>query len=234
MLPSIEALLRLQERDLRLQNLRKQLERIPREQEQAQTRLAQHQQAVEDARAAVNANEIAIKNVELDIGTRRQTVARLKQQQFETRKNEEYRALGTEVTRYSAEIDELETKELELMEVGDTLRATLAQAEAAHAATKKGVDEEVDALEARSKTFSAQIAELEKERADLAAGIDEDLLSLYDRLLKLRGAPVVVPVSSARQCTGCHVRVTPATMVRVQGGQELVNCENCGRILFPE
>ncbi len=231
--PDIDALLQLQQRDLRLQELRKELERIPREQEQARGRLAQNQRAVDDAKAAVQANEVAIKNLELDVGTRTETIARLRRQQFETRKNEEFQALSHEVTRYSNEVDGLETKELELMEQGDRLRSALAEAEAAHAATERGVDEEIGTLDQRSRIFTTEVEGLDAERADLAGGFDEEILSLYDRLLKLRGAPVVVPISPTRQCEGCHVRATPATMVRVQGGQELVNCENCGRILYP-
>lgn len=232
--PDIVGLLTLQERDLRLQELRKELDRIPREQEMAQSRLAQHQKAVLSAKSALQENEIAIKNVELDIGTRKETVSRLKTQQFETRKNEEYQALGTEVVRYTAEVDTLETKELELMELGDTLRSKLAEAEAALAITKGGVDEEVATLQKRSENFSREAESLEGERKQLLVGMEESIISIYDRLLKLRGAPVVVQITGERQCLGCHVKATPTTMVRVQTGKELVNCENCGRILYPE
>ena len=233
MLPDTDSLMKLQERDLRLQELRKELERIPKEQELARARLAQNEQAVAKAKSGIQENQVAIDQVELDVATRKETIARLKTQQFETRKNEEYRALGHEVERYSNEVDGLETRELELMEKADELKAHLAEAESAYATTKGGVDEEIAALETRSSAFREESDRLEVERTELAGGIDEDLLSLYDRLLKLRGAPVVVPVSSSRQCEGCHVRVTPATMVRVQGRQELVQCENCGRILYP-
>ncbi|NIP98060.1 MAG: hypothetical protein GWO24_33395, partial [Akkermansiaceae bacterium] len=160
MKPDIDALLKLQQRDLRLQELRKELERIPKERELALGRLAQHEQAVEEAKAAVNENEVAIKNLELDVATRKETIARLKNQQFETRKNEEYQALGHEVTRYSDEVDGLETRELELMERGDQLRSALAGAEAAHATNKAGVDEEIAALEKRAGNFSAEAQEL--------------------------------------------------------------------------
>ncbi len=234
MFPEIVPLLQVQERDLRLQELRTQLERIPKEQEQARTRLAHNQAAVDSAKAALQENEVAIKNLELDIGTRKETIDRLKRQQFETRKNEEYRALGTEVTRYAGEVDGLETRELELMEESDRLRAVLGEAEDALAKTQAGVDEEIGVLEKRAADFRAECAELEEARGGLVSAIGENLLSLYDRLLKLRGAPVVVQASPTRQCEGCHVRVTPATFVRVQGGQELVQCENCGRILFTE
>ena len=52
--PDIVGLLTLQERDQRLQELRKELERIPREQDLARERLATHQQAVEEAKASTS------------------------------------------------------------------------------------------------------------------------------------------------------------------------------------
>lgn len=232
-MPDIVGLLKIQERDLRLQNLRKELERIPRDQDMARTRLAANEKAVEDARTQLKENEVAIKNVELDVGTRKETIARLKNQQFETRKNEEYQALGHEVTRYANEIDGLETQELELMERGDEFRQILEEAEAAYNVTKGGVDEEIAALQGRMDNFIKEVEGLEAERTELAAAIDEDLLDLYDRILKLRGAPVVVQISPERQCLGCHVRVTPATLSRAVAATELVNCENCSRILYP-
>lgn len=232
--PDIVGLLTLQERDQRLQELRKQLERIPREQDLARERLAAHQQAVDDAKAVLQENEITIKGVELDVGTRKESIARLKQQQFETRKNEEYRALGVKASHYSDEIDGLETRELELMERGDQLRSTLAEAEAAYSTTRGGVDEEVATLQKRADNFSREAESLEGERKQLLVGMDDSMISIYERLLKLRGAPVVVQITGERQCLGCHVKATPTTMVRVQAGKELVNCENCGRILYPQ
>ncbi len=232
--PDIVGLLKLQERDLRLGELRKELARIPREQEQAQSRLANNQQAVSTSKTALQENEVAIKNVELDIGTRRETISRLKKQQFETRKNTEYQALGTEVVRYAGDIDALETKELELMEKADERRKVLIKAETALASTKAGVDEEVAILTKRTENFTKEAGILEIERTDLLVGLEEDQLSIYERLLKQRGAPVVVQITSERQCSGCHVKATPATMVKVFNGHELVNCENCGRILYPQ
>ena len=229
-----EHLLILQDRDLRLRDIKNQLERIPRDMEQAAERLAQTKAAAEAAKLAVQENEVAIKNVELDIGTRRETINRLKNQQFETRKNEEYQALGHEVTRYVKEVDGLETTELELMEKADQLRGALAEVEQSLAKLQKGVDEEIAMLQQRQATLEAEKAEVQEKRDAEIAKIDEDLASLYDRLLASRGAPVVVALTPAAQCQGCHVKAISSVAVRVQGGKELVQCENCGRILFPE
>lgn len=234
MQPDFEHLLILQDRDLRLRDIHLQLERIPRDKEQASERLAQTKTATAAAKLAVQENEVAIKNVELDIGTRRETINRLKKQQFETRKNEEYQALGQEVIRYGKEVDALETTELELMEKADQLRGVLAELEDALGKLQKGVDEEIAALNQRQATMEAEKVEVQAKRDAEIAKLDEDLASLYDRLLASRGAPVVVALTPVAQCQGCHVKAISSVAVRVQGGKELVQCENCGRILYPE
>ena len=76
----------------------------------AKSRLADDETAVANALAAVREVELKIKNLELDAQTRRNSIERLKQQQFETRKNEEFQALGHEVTRYEKEVRSLEDK----------------------------------------------------------------------------------------------------------------------------
>ncbi|HBE98078.1 MAG TPA: hypothetical protein DDW68_13005, partial [Verrucomicrobiales bacterium] len=127
----VQQLLSLQEIDQTIQSLNKELVKIPQQQEVAKERLANDTAAVAAAKKAYQENEVAIKNVELDIGTRKDTVTKLKNQQFETKKNEEYTRLGSEVTRYEEQIDEFETQELELMEVADERKSDITRAEEA-------------------------------------------------------------------------------------------------------
>ena len=60
----------------------------------------------------------------------------------------------------------------------------------------------------------------------------KSVIELYNRLLKARGTNAVVSLSESGQCAGCHVKVTPATLIKVNADKEIVQCENCGRILF--
>jgi predicted nucleic acid-binding Zn-ribbon protein len=75
------------------------------------------------------------------------------------------------------------------------------------------------------------LAELTAERTQLANGIDEDLLSRFDRLFASKGDAAVVALEH-EVCTGCHMKVTTQTAHRVKGGKEIVSCEQCGRILY--
>lgn len=233
MTPNIQALLVLQDRDRRLRALAEDLDRVPKDEARAKERLAGDEAAVKKAKEELMANEVEIKKVELDVGTRKTTIARLKVQQFETRKNDEYQALGHEIVRYEKDVDGLETKELELMERADSLRGTLSQAEQSLAKTKGLVDEDLSTLAERRKRLSGEAAEVKVERERLAAAAPESLMPLYERLLKTKNGVAVVPVSAGK-CSGCHIKLVASTLVKVNSGTEGVQCESCGRLLYAE
>ncbi len=222
----------VQDRDRRLMELQKRIDGLPAEESRAKGRLAGDEKAVADAKAALQRNAVDTKNLELDIETRRTTIGRLKQQQFETRKNEEFRALGHEVERYEGEIDGLETKQLELMEQADALRSTLDDAEAALAKSRTVVEEDLAAITSRRGNLEAEIEESRQLREEAVAKIDDELHGLYDRLMKKKNGLAVAQVQQG-QCGGCHVKLIPATLIKVTGGTEVTQCENCGRILYP-
>ncbi|MBT8036131.1 MAG: hypothetical protein KJO21_01185 [Verrucomicrobiae bacterium] len=230
MLAEIESLLVLQDRDQHVLRLNDDLKRIPEDKERAKERLANDLAAVANAKKAIQENEVAIKNVELDIGTRKNTLNRLKVQQYETKKNEEFTALGNEIVRYNEEVDAFETTELELMENADALRAVHQKAEDALAITQSMVDEEITQLDQRAGECQKQYDEVKADRDSLASGIEEELLSLYNRLMTSKGGDAIVSAANS-QCHGCHMKLVPATMIKVKADKEVAQCENCGRIL---
>lgn len=231
MLAEIKSLLVLQDRDQRILKLKSDTKQIPADKERAQQRLASDTAKVADAKKATQENEMAIKTLELDIGTRKNSLERMKTQQFETKKNEEFTALGNEIKRYSEEIDDYETSELELMEKADELRALQKKMEAALTLTQGTVTEEITTLDQRAIECKKQLEEVQTARKPIAEAIDKDLVELYERLMKSKGGDAIVEASN-NQCTGCHMKLVPATMIQVQAKKEVTQCENCGRILY--
>lgn len=233
MLEEVRALLILQDRDRRLLTIAEDLEKMPRDEARAKTKLADDEAAVKNAHEAVVEGEVALKRLELDAQTRRTTIERLKSQQFETRKNDEYQALGHEITRYEKEVDELETKELEAMEVIDASRAKQKDAETALAQTSALVQEDLAAIAQRQEHMLAEQVELKTERESLASKVSEDLLPLYARLMKSKAGLAIAAMHEAK-CEGCHMKLIPSTVVAVQTAKEIARCEDCGRILYAE
>lgn len=233
MLEDVRALLVLQDRDRRLLSLAKDLEKLPQDEARAQGKLAADLKAVQAANDALVECELQLKRIELDVGARKTTIQRLKVQQFETRKNDEYQALGNEVIRYEKEVDELETKELELMEKIDQLRAAHKEAEAKRSKTQNLVDEDLASIRQRAERIKQDQAELNAEREQLAAAIPDSILPLYQRLMKTKDGLAVAPMHEGK-CGGCHMKLIASTVVAVQTGKELARCEDCGRILYAE
>ncbi|MCB1227173.1 MAG: hypothetical protein KDK99_15245 [Verrucomicrobiales bacterium] len=231
MLPIIPKLLQIQDRDQRLRQLRKDLANLPKQRAMAESQLHGDRTAVEKAEAGVREIEVAIKAVELDVGTRRNTIQRLEQQQFETRKNDEFRALGTEITRYKKEISDLEDKELEQMVKLDEAKARLDEARGKLGGTQTRVDEELKMLEVRAENEAARVQELEAERATLAEPLQGPDLTLYDRIFQKKGDAAVVPLSGDK-CAGCHMKVVTGTVQALKQMETLTQCDSCGRILY--
>jgi uncharacterized protein len=233
MLDEVRALLILQDRDRRLMTITKELGKIPTDEARAKAKLAGDETAVAKAREAMLQAELQVKKIEMDAETRRTTIKRLKLQQFETRKNEEYQALGHEVIRYEKDLDGMETKELEAMEEVDRFRGLLREAEAAYAKTQTLIAEDLALLGERRQRLEADQAELIAEREILASKAPEELLPLYERLMRSKDGVAISPMNDGR-CGGCHMRLIPSTAIKVQAESEMVRCEDCGRILYQD
>ena len=231
MLPEITKLLQLQERDQRIRKLQKELKDIPKHEAAAKTQLAGDQAAVETASQNVKEIEVKIKGLELDIQTRQNSIKRLQDQQFETRKNDEFRALGHEIERYQKDVSGIEDKELEQMEKLETSRTVLKEAQARLAATQGQVDEELKVLGERAEGVKKRLAELESERRDLAGPIEPTALALYDRLFTKKPDAAVVPLENGI-CGGCHMKVVLGTIQELRSSQQPTQCDSCGRILY--
>ena len=227
----LEQLLILQDREQKIRQIRTEIETVPLRRKSLEAQLAESKASVETLKQRVRQAEVDRKKLELDVGTRAESVSRLKTQQYQTRKNDEFQAIGHEIERYENEIRRIEDDELELMVLADKIKADLAAEETKAAATRDSIARQTADLDEKSKALESQLQGLTTERSNLATKIDEDLLARFERLFKSKGDAVVVAIEHG-VCTGCHMKVTTATAAGVKAGKEIVNCENCGRILY--
>ena len=227
----LEQLLVLQDRQQKIRQVQAEIKTVPLERSHLESQLAASAAGVDALKQKTRHLEVERKKLELDVGTRAETISRLKTQQYQTRKNDEFQAIGHEIDRYENEIRKLEDQELELMIEADKLKGEIGVAEEKARTTKESVSRQLNDLEAKSKALESQQQELAKDREALASQIDDDLLNRFERLFNSKGDAAVVAIEHG-VCTGCHMKVTIATTSRVKAGREIVSCENCGRILY--
>jgi predicted nucleic acid-binding Zn-ribbon protein len=231
MLPEIERLLVLQDRDRKIRALQQEVKIAPLERKELETKLAAANAGLDAAKLKSKENEVERKKLEVDVQIRRDQIAKFNAQKFQTRKNEEFQAFNNEIKRFEEEIEKIEDKELDLMENADKLKAVVAEADQNAQTMRASAQRQLTDLDAKASAVTAQLADLEKERTGFAAALDEELVDTYERLFKNKGEAVVALDHDV--CTGCHMKVIAQTSVLVRGRKSVVHCENCGRILYP-
>ena len=230
MLPEIEKLLVLQDRDRTIRTLKLELQVAPLERRESEEKLAATNAQLDAAKQKAREIEVERKKLENEAQAKRDSIAKFQTQKFQTRKNEEFQALNNEITRYEGDIRSLEDRELGFMDDAEKMKAAVTVAEQQAKAVKGQVERQLADIAAKIDAVSAQLKDLETERANLAVGLDEDLLDTFTRLFANKGE-AVVPLEH-ETCMGCHMKVTTQTVVKVKGQREIVHCEQCGRILY--
>jgi len=87
--------------------------------------------------------------------------------------------------------------------------------------------EEFDQAQAE---YTTQIEQLRKECEEAAKNIEPSVLSRYKAVKKTRTPPIARVNGS--QCSGCNMELAAVTMRHARSENEIVECENCGRILY--
>jgi predicted nucleic acid-binding Zn-ribbon protein len=108
------------------------------------------------------------------------------------------------------------------------IRSKVAQARTQYNNLKEGYD----------KTFAEQSGKLnglKQKRERAGKGIDEALLKRYESIKKqYTQQPVPQPMAKllGDQCGGCNMSLPAVVLKRVKDDENVVECENCGRILY--
>jgi predicted nucleic acid-binding Zn-ribbon protein len=231
MFEMIEKLLILQDRDKQIQRVKAELAHIEPERQMLKNKASGAQTGLDNAKHRVKELESRRKDLELEVQSKKQLIEKYANQQLQTRKNEEYRALAHEIEMCKEAIFKIEDQEIELMEKGEAAQKDVANATRLAADAKKLVDDQVTQLTDREQNLKKDLAELLANREELAGAVDEIARARYERLVKSKGDNVVVGVQHG-VCGGCHMRLPAQIIVSCQGQQELVSCTNCGRILY--
>jgi predicted nucleic acid-binding Zn-ribbon protein len=229
---ALKNLLVLQDRDRRMRDLQRQLEALPRERTALEARIQERGTALQQHRLEAQRIETQRKELDLEVQSHKQQIAKYRQQQLQTRKNDEYAALGHEIERAEKRIVAIEDRELELMEKFDAAQKAVASEAAQVSEFEKAVRAQIGDVERKLQAVQSQIAETEAERDAARAAVPPDILKRYQRILDHRGDAALVPLVHGTTCGGCHMKVTSQTALDAKAARGLVACENCGRLLY--
>jgi predicted nucleic acid-binding Zn-ribbon protein len=136
--------------------------------------------------------------------------------------------MSEEVQHMKTRFAEQEDAQLQLMEDAEAADEAVREAAASLEEVRKLSAGEEPEMKEELDAWRSELAEVEAERDAIWAQVPPAAQSAYSRT---RVQPAVARVV-VNQCAACHVTVTTSGMQLLRrGSDDLVRCENCGRIL---
>ncbi|SJZ71844.1 zinc ribbon domain-containing protein [Selenihalanaerobacter shriftii] len=83
----------------------------------------------------------------------------------------------------------------------------------------------------RQIKLNEELEEVKKVRDKLNNDLDDTLIAKYNRLKEKKAGLVVVELNDG-YCMGCRVGLSTKNAEAVKNSNEMIKCENCGRILY--
>lgn len=145
--------------------------------------------------------------------------------------NKEYQAVLKEIEETDKAIQEKEDNVLRYLEEMETLQGALSENEEQLSAIEKRIAREIRTIEDEVASANKRLSETDRQRQEIASGVDKAILAKYERLKHTRGGVAVVCVDNAT-CSGCHMNIPPQMYNELQQQDSLKFCPNCERIIY--
>ena len=229
----------------KLQNLYE-LQRIDTEIDKIKTLRGELPLEVQDLEDEIAGLETRIENLKVELGeldktssTRKmdikkaeESIKKYSEQLDNVRNNREYDALSKEIEFQKLEI------ELQEKRIREASKAK-AEKDALMEESKKRYEDKVSDLEAKKGELNDIINEthkdeetLETKSKELAATIDERLLTAYRRIRSNARNGLAVVTVDRDACGGCFNKIPPQRQLDIRSRKKIIVCEYCGRILI--
>ncbi|WP_457256661.1 zinc ribbon domain-containing protein [Pedococcus sp. P5_B7] len=141
-------------------------------------------------------------------------------------------AIQHELTSLLRRQSELEDVELEVMERAEDAESAVTQLDAERATLTEQLTAAQEARDAALADLEAEAVKVAAPRADIVAGVGDDLVALYEKIRAQSGGLGAAPLRQ-RRCGGCQLELNNVDMNRIKAAaaDELLRCEECRRIL---
>ena len=228
--PDLEKLIALQQADTEVARLREEIASLPGRVTTIEAKLAGTRAQIEKAQQGLAATQAARRKLETGIQDHRGKISKYREQSLAVKTNEQYKALLHEIEFAEQQVRSAEDGILEGMVDSEAREAALQAAEAELKAETAEIETEKAEARARTTEDERLLAEQNAQREALRAGIADDVLAHYDRVLHAR--KTAVAEGRAQKCTACNVLLRPQTYNEIRSNEQIVTCDSCGRILY--
>ncbi len=228
----LEKLIALQNLDTTIRKLEKDLEAIPQRRAEIEGEFDQRAfeiRALESRRDEARHTRTRLENEVVEQRTRAE---RAERNLISSKKQDEYTAAIREADAARKQISTLETQILEQMESLDKAEAALNERADEIATLNSDREARLKAFDELTQQQSRQLATARADREQVFASLPKAMSTMYSRISARIRDGVAVAEARNRSCTACFMSLRPQVMAEIRRGEDIITCDNCGRILY--
>ena len=228
----LQNLYELQRIDTEIDKIKTLRGELPLEVQDLEDEIAGLETRIENLKAELSELDKTSSTRKMDIKKAEEAIKKYSEQLDNVRNNREYDALSKEIEFQKLEI------ELQEKRIREAQKAK-AEKEALMEESKKRYEDKVSDLEAKKGELNDIINETHKDEEslqtkseELAATIDERLLTAYRRIRSNARNGLAVVTVDRDACGGCFNKIPPQRQLDIRSRKKIIVCEYCGRILI--
>ena len=229
--PDLKAVVEVQQLDQQVAELTVLIDSLPKQIQTLQSQLDDFIHAHEERKKRLAANLKERKDLEGEIKAIQEKITKHKDQLYQVKTNDQYRAMLKEIEGEEANIRKIEDQVLEKMIESEEIQKHVQEAAARLEGEKARVAAEIKRLEDERQKDMDEREGLQTRRKELAATLSESVLALYERIRTYRTSPAVAEVRDGL-CTACNVLLRPQAYNELRRNDAVLTCENCSRIQY--
>jgi uncharacterized protein len=222
-------LLALQTADLRTKKMHSRLREIPKEKQEITNSLSSEKDKVESAKEKLLEIEKEIRKIESKVDGVREKIKSFQSKSVMVKKNEEYKALLSEIETCKVTIGGFENKQIELLDKLEENKKILNKTQNAYEHMSIEVDENIEELDELAGSLKTEIDKMLSARKMLIKKVESSTFSMYSRLIKKPGEPLSRIHNNT--CGNCHLKLTPQTLNDAKKGM-ISTCDSCGHLIY--
>lgn len=228
----LQNLYELQRIDTEIDKIKTLRGELPLEVQDLEDEIAGLETRIENLKAELSELDKATSTRKIDIKKAEESIKKYSEQLDNVRNNREYDALSKEIEFQKLEI------ELQEKRIREAQKAK-AEKEVLMDESKKRYEDKMSDLEAKKGELNDIVDETHKDEEtlktkseELAATIDERLLSAYRRIRSNARNGLAVVTVDRDACGGCFNKIPPQRQLDIRSRKKIIVCEYCGRILI--
>ncbi len=227
---TLNALIELQEIDVKLDKLNEERGDLPAIVNDLENKIQNGEVALQEHKEKIKELLIEEKKLELELESSRTLLNKYDEQLYRVKTNKEYDAIANETETTKNKIDEDDSRLLEIAEAIENIKNNINELKKSLQEMQKEFTESNEDLNAKISESSEEENILLQEKKIVCDNLTDRQLNAYDRI-RVAKKGIAVVYCNGGICNGCFSFIPPQKVVEIKNMKRIYTCESCGRIL---